>query len=225
MRILYLNYPNNPTSAVAPRTYLEEAVRFCREHGAVLAYDNAYSEIAFDGYAPPSILEIDGARDVAVEFHSFSKTYNMTGWRIGWAAGSADAIAALSRVKSFVDTGQFLVVQAAAVAALDSWEGWVPGNVEAFRARRDAMVAALSAGGFAATTPRATMYLWVPVPGGLSEPFARRALMEQGVVIMPGAALGAGGEGFFRAALTQPEDRLRAAASRLAALLENGSGS
>jgi LL-diaminopimelate aminotransferase len=225
MRILYLNYPNNPTSAVAPRTYLEDAVRFCREHGAVLAYDNAYSEIAFDGYAPPSILEIDGARDVAVEFHSLSKTYNMTGWRIGWAAGSADAIAALSRVKSFVDTGQFLVVQAAAVAALDSWEGWVPGNVEAFRARRDAMVAALSAGGFAATTPRATMYLWVPVPGGLSEPFARRALMEQGVVIMPGAALGAGGEGFFRAALTQPEDRLRAAASRLAALLENGSGS
>jgi LL-diaminopimelate aminotransferase len=224
-RILYLNYPNNPTAAVAPRAYLEDAVRFCREHGAILAYDNAYSEIAFDGYAPPSILEIDGASEVAVEFHSFSKTYNMTGWRIGWAAGSADAIAALSRVKSFVDTGQFLVVQAAAVAALDSWEAWVPGNVEAFRARRDAMVAALSAGGFPATTPRATMYLWVPVPGGLSEPFARRALMEQGVVVMPGAALGAGGEGFFRAALTQPEDRLRVAASRLAALQENGSGS
>ena len=222
-RILYLNYPNNPTAAAAPRAYLEDAVRFCRDHGAILAYDNAYSEIAFDGYAPPSILEIDGAMDVAVEFHSFSKTYNMTGWRIGWAAGSPDAIAALSRVKSFVDTGQFLVVQAAAVAALESWQTWLPANIEAFRARRDAMVAALTSGGFSVTSPRATMYLWVPVPGGLSEPFARRALMEHGVVVMPGAALGSGGEGFFRVALTQPEDRLRVAASRLATLLDDDS--
>jgi LL-diaminopimelate aminotransferase len=218
-RIVYLNYPNNPTAAIAPRAYLTEAVRFCQERGALLVYDNAYSEIAFDGYSPPSIFEIDGARDVAVEFHSFSKTYNMTGWRIGWAAGGADSIAALARVKSFVDTGQFLAVQAAAAAALGAWEAWVPGNVAEFRDRRDALVEALTAGGFAATAPAATMYLWVPVPGGASEPFARRALMEQGVVIMPGAALGAGGEGFFRVALTQPADRLREAATRLATLL------
>jgi LL-diaminopimelate aminotransferase len=219
MRLLYLNYPNNPTAAVAPRSYLEDAVRFCRERGAMLVYDNAYSEIAFDGYRPPSIFEIDGAMDVAIEFHSFSKTYNMTGWRIGWAAGNADAIAALSRVKSFVDTGQFLPIQAAASAALSTYDEWVPGNVAAFRERRDVLVAALRDAGFDVTTPAATMYLWVPVPGGLSEPFARRALMEQGVVIMPGAALGAGGEGFFRAALTLPPARLQEAARRIAALL------
>jgi LL-diaminopimelate aminotransferase len=219
MRILYLNYPNNPTAAVAPLSYLEDAVRFCRERGAVLVYDNAYSEIAFDGYRPPSIFEVEGARDVAIEFHSMSKTYNMTGWRIGWAAGGAAAIAALSRVKSFIDTGQFLPVQAAAAAALESWESWVPGNVRAFQERRDALVAALAEGGLTAPVPAATMYLWVPVPGGASEPFARRALMEQGVVIMPGSALGAGGEGFFRVALTQPAGRLREAAARLTALL------
>ena len=186
---------------------------------AIFAHDHAYSEIAFDGYRPPSILEIPGAREVAVEFHSFSKTYNMTGWRIGWAAGNADAIAALARVKSFVDTGQFLPVQAAAAAALGTYNEWVPGNVAAFRERRDALVDALNNAGIPATAPCATMYLWVPVPGGASESFARRALMEEGVVIMPGAALGAGGEGFFRAALTQPAERLREAAHRLARLV------
>jgi len=219
-RILYLNYPNNPTAAIAPREYLADCVEWCRERGALLVYDNAYSEIAFDGYRPPSILEIDGAMDVAVEFHSFSKTYNMTGWRIGWACGNPDAIAGLSRVKSFVDTGQFLPVQAAAAAALASYDEWVPQNVAAFRDRRDALVAALNEAGIPAESPQATMYLWVPVPYGTSEPFARRALMEQGLVIMPGAALGAGGEGFFRAALTQPPERLREAAQRLARLLE-----
>jgi LL-diaminopimelate aminotransferase len=218
-RILYLNYPNNPTAAIAPRAYLEDAVRFCRERGAILVYDNAYSEIAFDGYRPPSILEIDGAMDVAVEFHSFSKTYNMTGWRIGWACGNADAVAALSRVKSFCDTGQFLPVQAAAAAALQTYDEWVPGNVEAFRQRRDALVDALAEAGLPCPRPAASMYLWVPVPGGESETFARRALMDHGLVIMPGRALGAGGEGYFRAALTQPAERLREAARRLASVV------
>jgi LL-diaminopimelate aminotransferase len=214
-RILYLNYPNNPTAATAPLSYLEDAVEFCRRHGAVLVYDNAYSEIAFDGYRPPSILQVAGALDVAVEFHSFSKTYNMTGWRIGWAAGNPGAIAALARVKAFVDTGQFLPIQAAAAAALESYDEWVPGNVQAFRQRRDALVAALRQAGMAASKPLATMYLWVPVPHGTSEVFARRALLEEGVVIMPGAALGPGGEGYFRIALTQPPERLREAAARL----------
>ncbi len=219
-RILYLNYPNNPTAAIAPRAYLEEAVEFCRRHAILLAYDNAYSELAFDGYRPPSILEIPGARDVAVEFHSFSKTYNMTGWRIGWAAGSAEVIAALARVKSFVDTGQFLAVQAGARAALENHAEWVPGNVGRFQERRDAMVQALRAAGFDATAPCATMYLWVPVPGGLpSEPFARAALLDEGVVIMPGAALGPGGEGYFRIALTRSPEVLRNAAERLARVL------
>ncbi|MGQ0813574.1 MAG: aminotransferase class I/II-fold pyridoxal phosphate-dependent enzyme [Gemmatimonadota bacterium] len=219
-RILYLNYPNNPTAAIAPRAYLEGAVRFCQENGILLVYDNAYSEIAFDGYCPPSIFEIEGARDVAVEFHSFSKTYNMTGWRLGWAAGAQPVIAALARVKAFVDTGQFLAVQAAGKAALESYDQWVPRNVEAFRQRRDAMHAALNAAGFEVGLPRAAMYFWVPMPGNqLSWPFARRALLEQGVVIMPGSALGAGGEGFFRVALTQPIERLEEAAQRLARLL------
>jgi len=219
-RVLYLNYPNNPTAAVAPREYMERAVSFCREHGILLAWDNAYSEIAFDGYRPPSILEIDGAKEVAVEFHSFSKTYNMTGWRIGWAAGSAEAMTALARVKNFVDTGQFLCVQAAARAALESYDSWVPGNVDEFRARRDAVVSALRAAGFDVPMPRATMYAWFPVPGGTdSHAFARRALLEHGVVILPGAALGPGGEGYLRVALTRPTARLEEAAGRLAALI------
>lgn len=219
-RILYLNYPNNPTSASAPNEYLQQAVRFCQDNGILLVYDNAYSEIAFDGYRPPSIFEIPGAREVAVEFHSFSKTYNMTGWRIGWAAANADVISALARVKAFVDTGQFLAVQAAAKAALESYDEWVPGNVEAFKQRRDAMARALLQAGFEVEVPNATMYLWVPVPRGrASEPFARQALLDHGVVIMPGAALGAGGEGYFRVALTQPPARLEEAAARLAKLL------
>jgi LL-diaminopimelate aminotransferase len=219
-RILYLNYPNNPTAAIAGREYLETAVRFCHEHAILLVYDNAYSEVAFDGYRPPSIFEIPGAQTVAVEFHSFSKTYNMTGWRLGWAAGPKPVIAALSRVKAFVDTGQFLAVQAAGKAALECHDEWVPQNIAAFKQRRDAMVSALSAAGFSVDTPRATMYLWVPMPGDKpSEPFARRALLDEGVVIMPGSALGAGGEGFFRIALTQPPARLEEAAHRLARLL------
>jgi LL-diaminopimelate aminotransferase len=215
-RILYLNYPNNPTAAAAPRAYLEAAVAWCRDRDAVLCYDNAYSEIAFDGYRPPSILEIEGARDVAVEFHSFSKTYNMTGWRVGWAVGNPAVIAALQRIKTFTDTGQFMAVQAGARAAIDSYDDWVPGNVETFRRRRDAAVAALRREGFEVESPRATMYLWVPVPGSEpSESFALRALQDEGVVVMPGSALGAGGEGFLRLALTAGEARLEEAASRL----------
>ncbi|HEX9105966.1 MAG TPA: aminotransferase class I/II-fold pyridoxal phosphate-dependent enzyme [Longimicrobiales bacterium] len=219
-RILYLNYPNNPTAAIAPRQYLADAVRWCRERDAVLVYDNAYSELGFDGYVPPSILEIEGAREVAIEFHSMSKTYNMTGWRIGWAAGAPPLIAALSRVKTYVDTGASLLVQAAARAALASYDDWVPQNIERFRERRDAAAAALAREGYEVTVPRATMYLWLPTPGGMpSEDFARRALMESGVVLMPGSALGAGGEGFFRVALTQPAQRLTEAAQRLGRLL------
>jgi LL-diaminopimelate aminotransferase len=222
-RILYLNYPNNPTTAVAPRAYLEDAVRWCRERDVLLVYDNAYSELAFDGYRPPSILEIEGAREVALEFHSLSKTYNMTGWRIGWVAGSAPLVSALARVKTFVDTGASLLVQAGAQAALAGYDDWVPQNIERFRERRDAAATALREAGFQVTVPRATMYLWLPIPGAEPRPsaeeFARRALAEQGVVLMPGSALGAGGEGFVRVALTQPRQRLVEAARRLGRLL------
>jgi LL-diaminopimelate aminotransferase len=218
-RLLYLNYPNNPTTAIAPDDYYRDAIAFCARHGAILAHDHAYSEIAFDGYRPRSVLELDGARDLAIEFHSFSKTYNMTGWRLGWAVGNAEIVAALSRVKSFVDTGGYLGIHAAGVAALASWETWVPGNVATFQSRRDAAVRALRAAGFAVETPKATMYVWVPVPNGeASEAFARRALESAGVIVLPGSSLGKGGEGYFRVALTVAEDRLEAAASRLGAL-------
>jgi len=218
-RLVYLNYPNNPTTATAPDDYFEQSIRFCAEREAVLLHDNAYSEIAFDGYRPRSILEFDGARDVAVEFHSLSKTYNMTGWRLGWVAGNRETIVALSKVKSFMDTGQFLGVQAAGVAALESWEEWVPGNVATFKRRRDAAVRGLSEAGFDAALPKATMYVWVSVPGGeSSQAFSTRALEQEGVIVMPGGALGAGGEGFFRIALTVTEERMLEATQRLGRL-------
>lgn len=219
-RIIFLNYPNNPTTAVAPRSYLEEVVAFCRENDIILAYDNAYSEVAFDGYVPPSILEIDGAREVAIEFHSLSKTYNMTGWRVGWAAGSADLVGALNRVKTFADTGVPFTIQHAAVAALRTREEWLPGNLEVFRSRRDAAVATLRDAGFAVDSPCSTMYLWVPLPEGMeSGPFARRLLLEEGVAVLPGLSLGAAGEGFFRIALTVPEHRIREATERIGRIL------
>lgn len=219
-KLLYLNYPNNPTAATVPLSYLEEAVRFCRRNGMVLVHDHAYSEIAFDGYRPPSVLELEGARDVTLEFHSFSKTYNMTGWRLGWVAGGAELVSTLERVKTFMDTGAFLAVQAAGVAALEEDSTWVEDNVRRFRERRDVVVPALRDAGFDAPRPRATMYVWVPVPGGeSSEAFARRALEDEGVVVLPGSVLGAGGEGFFRVALTATADRLREGARRLGRLV------
>jgi LL-diaminopimelate aminotransferase len=218
-RILYLNYPNNPTTATAPDEYYRSAIDFCSRNGAVLVHDHAYSEIGFAGYRPRSVLELDGARDVAIEFHSFSKTYNMTGWRLGWAVGNPQLIAALSKVKTFVDTGGYLGIQAAGIAALESWREWVPKNVATFQRRRDAAVRAFQRAGFAAECPKATMYLWIPVPGGEgSEAFARRALEQAGVIVLAGAALGKGGEGYFRIALTVPEARIEEAAARLGGL-------
>src|SRR5687768_6385487 len=157
-KVLYLNYPNNPTAAIAPKDYLERVVARCRELDILLVYDNAYSEMAFDGYVPPSIFEIDGARDVAIEFHSMSKTYNMTGWRCGWAVARPEIAAALAKVKSFVDTGAFMAVQAAAVAAINSWEQFLHRNIEVFQQRRDAAVDAFCAEGFTCERPKATMY-------------------------------------------------------------------
>jgi LL-diaminopimelate aminotransferase len=221
IRMLYLNYPNNPTAASATIEYLSKAVEFCRENDVLLVYDNAYSEIAFDGYRPPSILELEASDGVALEFHSFSKTYNMTGWRLGWAAGGAKLIESLSRTKTFVDTGVFKAVQAAGAAVLQSsYDEWVPNNVARFKSRRDVAVENLRAVGFTVTIPRATMYLWIPVPGNeSSSDFAKRALEEEGVVILAGGALGSGGEGFFRVALTVGEERLKEAAKRLGRLI------
>jgi LL-diaminopimelate aminotransferase len=219
-RILYLNYPNNPTGAVAPVEYLERVVRTCRERDILLVYDNAYSELAFDGYVPPSIFEIEGAREVAIEFHSLSKTYNMTGWRCGWAVSRPEVASTLAKVKSFVDTGQFMAIQAAGVAALQSWAEFVPKNVAVFRERRDAAVAAFRRAGFECDIPRATMYLWIKLPDGIpSAMFADRLLEEQGVIVMAGSAFGPGGEGFFRISFITSPARIAEAAQRAGKLL------
>ena len=215
-KILYLNYPNNPTAAIAPREYLQRVVDACRQRDMLLVYDNAYSEIAFDGYRPPSIFEIDGAREVTIEFHSLSKTFNMTGWRCGWAVARPEIAAALGRVKSLVDTGSFLAVQSAGVAALESSSEFVPHNVAVFRERRDAAVASFRAAGFACEPPLATMYLWLPVPQGLtSAEFAERAREDAGVIVVPGHAFGDAGEGFFRVSFVASPERIAEAAARI----------
>jgi LL-diaminopimelate aminotransferase len=219
-RVVYLNYPNNPTAAIAPRDYLERTVQRCRDLGMLLVYDNAYSELAFDGYRPPSIFEIEGAREVAVEFHSLSKTYNMTGWRCGWAVANAGIAGTLARIKTFVDTGAFMGIQAAGVAALESYDSFVPGNLAIFRERRDAAVEAFGRAGFACSTPIATMYLWMALPEGIpSGPFAERLLMEEGVVLLPGSSFGPGGEGFVRLSFIAPPARIAEAATRASRVL------
>jgi LL-diaminopimelate aminotransferase len=221
-RILYLNYPNNPTAAIAPVEYLERVVARCRELDILLVYDNAYSELAYDGYVPPSIFEIDGAREVAIEFHSLSKTYNMTGWRCGWAVANPEICGTLAKVKSFVDTGQFMAVQAAGVAALESWAEFLPGNLAVFKERRDAAVKSFRQAGFLCDVPKATMYLWLRLPEDVpSALFAERLLEDEGVVIMPGSSFGAGGEGFFRISFITAPERIAEAARRAGKVLAN----
>jgi LL-diaminopimelate aminotransferase len=220
-KVVFVNYPNNPTAAVATPAYLERTVAVCRAHGILLAYDNAYCDLTFDGYRAPSIFEIAGARDVALEFFSLSKSYSMTGWRLGFAAGRSELIGALTRVKSYVDTGPFLAVQKAGAAALDHSEELVAPIRGELQRRRDAAVAALRQAGFKVDSPKAAMYLWVPLPEGVtSAVFARHALEETGVVVLPGSGFGPAGEGFFRIALTVGSDRLRIAAERLGAALD-----
>jgi LL-diaminopimelate aminotransferase len=220
-KILYLNYPNNPTAATAPMDYLAHVVAWCARNDVLLVYDNAYSELAFDGYVPPSIFQVDGARDVAIEFHSLSKTYNMTGWRCGWAVAKPEFAGALAKVKSFVDTGQFMAVQRAGVAALGAWKEFVPKNVAVFRERRDAAVESFRANGFTCDSPRATMYLWLPLPPEVpSKTFHERLLEQEGVVVLPGRGLGEGGEGFFRISFITSPERISEAAGRAGRVLK-----
>jgi LL-diaminopimelate aminotransferase len=220
-KIVFLNYPNNPTAAVASIEYLRRIVATCRTHGILLAYDNAYCDLTFDGYRAPSIFEVSGARDVALEFFSLSKSYSMTGWRLGFAAGRPELIGALTRVKSYVDTGPFLAVQKAGAAALDHGEELVAPIRQELQRRRDAAVEALRQTGFDVQAPKAAMYLWIPLPSGVaSAAYAKHALEETGVVVLPGSGFGPAGEGFFRIALTVGPERLRTAAERLGLALE-----
>ena len=220
-RVLWLNYPNNPTGAVADRDFYERVVAFAREHRIVVLSDNAYSEMAFDGYRAPSFLETPGALEVGAEFHSLSKTYNMTGWRAGFAGGHPAVIAALGQVTTNVDSGVVQAVQRAGIAALDGDQTCVAEACETYRRRRDVLVEGLREAGWDAAPMRATFYLWVPTPKGLpSTEVAKSVLAEAGVVITPGVGfgLGGGGEGYVRFALTVPEERIREAVRRIRVL-------
>ncbi len=223
-KILWLNYPNNPTGAVAPREFLSQAVEFAERHRLILAHDAPYSEMAYEGYRPESLLGIPGAKEVAVEFHSLSKTYNMTGWRVGFAVGNARILAGLGRIKTNMDSGVFQAVQYAGIAALTGPQHCVADNCRIYRERRDVLVGALRDMGFDVEAPKATFYLWVPVPKGFtSKSFSAEILVKAGVVLTPGGGFGAAGEGYVRAAFTVSVDRIREAMERIRKLGIRGS--
>lgn len=215
-RLLFLNYPNNPTGATATLEFFHEAVAFARRHNLLLAHDNSYSEIAYDGYRPPSILEADGARDVAVEFHSLSKTYCMTGWRVGFVAGNAQAVGILGKIKTNIDSGVFRAVQHAGIAALTGPQDAVADRLRVFQGRRDRVMAAMRKLGWKVPQLRATFYVWIPTPHGESgAEFAAKVLERTGVVLTPGAGYGREGERYVRMSTTVPDKRLDEALDRL----------
>ncbi|MGZ8626874.1 MAG: LL-diaminopimelate aminotransferase [Actinomycetota bacterium] len=219
-RAMWLGFPSNPTAAVADLPVLGSAAAFAREHGLVLLHDAAYCEITFDGYVAPSILQVPGAKEVALEFGSASKTYNMTGWRIGWAVGSANAIRALGIVKTNLDSGQFTAVQRAAIAALEGPQDHLDELRATYQRRRDLIVGTLNELGWSLKPPLGSCYVWVPVPeGDTSASFADRLLDVAGVFVAPGSGYGAGGEGYVRFSLTVPDDRLAEAMDRLGDIL------
>jgi LL-diaminopimelate aminotransferase len=215
-KMIWLNYPNNPTAAVANRDFFEEVVRFAHSYKIMVCHDLTYSEIAFDEYHPMSLLEIEGARDIGIEFHSLSKSFNMTGWRIGFAVGNKEAIRGLGSIKSNIDSGLFQAIQTAGIEALRTNRESILEIKEIYTRRRDIMVKGLRDSGFKVNTPKATFYLWVPVPPPYtSVDLATRLLTEVGVVVTPGNGFGYPGEGFVRLTLTQDESRLLEAADRI----------
>jgi LL-diaminopimelate aminotransferase len=215
-RLMWLNYPNNPTAATADRAFLERAVEFCRRHEIVLCHDAPYSEIAFDGYRPVTLFEIPGAKEVGLEFHSLSKTYNMTGWRIGWVCGRADLIEAIGQLKTNIDSGIFQAVQWAAIEAMKGGEGETRAACEVYARRHRLVADTLNDLGWHIKPPRATFYVWAPVPEGYdSIGFASHVLDEVGVNITPGVGFGAHGEGYFRLSVTAADARLEEAMARM----------
>lgn len=219
VRVMFLCYPNNPTAGTADLGFFEEAVEFARRNDILLVHDSAYVELTFDGYEAPSVLQAKGAKDVAVEFGSLSKPFNMTGWRLGYAVGNREAISALAIVKTNTDSGQFEAVQRAGVEALTN-----PGSREfirrmraVYQRRRDIAVRTLAGLGCPVPVPRGSFYIWAPVPRGFtSAGFAEHVLDKAGVIVTPGSAYGTRGEGYFRVSLTLPDDRLEEAFRRLA---------
>jgi len=219
-KVLWLNFPTNPTAAVADLATFEEAVGFAREHELLLLHDAAYTEITYDGFVAPSVLQAAGAKEVALEFGSASKFYNMTGWRIGWVAGSAEAIRALAVVKTNLDSGQFTAIQRAAIAALEGPAEHLEELRATYQRRRDQVVGTLNELGWSLKSPLGSCYVWVPVPAGeTSTGFADRLLDDVGIFVAPGNGYGERGEGYVRLSLTVPDDRLAEAMERLASAL------
>ncbi len=215
-KLLWLNYPNNPTGAVADLAFLQRAVDFASRHDLLICYDAPYSDVTYDGYVAPSILQIEGAMDVVVEFNSLSKTYNMAGWRIGMALGNAAVLNALAQVKSNVDSGMFHPLQEAAIRALTVDEAWIAARNAIFRERLQILVDGLASLGIAAPLPRAALYLWAPVPvGEAAEALARRWLEEAGVAVAPGSFFGPAGGAYIRISITAPTARIHEAIARL----------
>lgn len=215
-KMMFINYPNNPTSAVATGEFFKETVAFAESNNIIVCHDAAYTEMAFDGYKPKSFLETAGAKDVGIEFHSLSKTYNMTGWRIGFAVGRAEVIHALGQVKSNIDSGAFQAIQIAGIAALEGDQTCLKETNSEYTSRRDVLVDGLVNLGFSVERPKATFYLWVEVPQGYSSAkTASRLLTEAGIVVTPGNGFGAAGEGYIRMALTVGKQRLKEVIERI----------
>ncbi|HEY4485073.1 MAG TPA: aminotransferase class I/II-fold pyridoxal phosphate-dependent enzyme, partial [Nitrospiria bacterium] len=219
-RLIFINYPNNPTSATAGRKFFEEVVRFAKKHNVIVCHDNAYSELYFDGEPPMSFLEVEGARDVGIELHSLSKTYNMTGWRLGFAIGNPHLLAALGKVKSNLDSGVFQAVQEAGIEALGLPDAATADIRKVYQERRDTLVSGLMGLGLAVQPPRATFYVWIGVPKKFtSMKFTMHLLDRAGIVTTPGSGFGKSGEGYIRMALTVPNDRLVEAIGRMEKIL------
>ncbi len=215
-KVLWLNYPNNPTSGVADLDFFEKAVAFAQKHDLFICHDAAYSEVAYDGYRPPSFLQVPGAKEVGVEFHSCSKSYNMTGWRIGMVAGNEKLVGALMRFKSNLDSGIPQAIQKAAIEALSGPQDMIAEHNEAYRRRRDKLLPVLEKIGLKARKPLASLYIWARVPEGFtSEKFAAKLLDEAGVVVTPGTGYGEYGEGYIRLSLTLPDVELDEGLARL----------
>lgn len=216
-RLIFLNYPNNPTSACADRKFFEEIVKTAKRNNIIIASDLAYSEIYYDNKRPPSILEIEGAKNIAVEFNSLSKSYNMSGWRIGWVCGNSKVISALAKIKTNIDSGIFQPVQLAAIAALDSDGSFTEKMRQVYQKRRDLFVEGLNSLGWPAKRPDATFYLWlkIPSPHKDSVKFTKNMLEKIDLIVTPGVGFGPSGEGFIRIALTVSEDKIKKALERI----------
>jgi LL-diaminopimelate aminotransferase len=219
INVLWLNYPNNPTGAVADLDFFERVVHWAKRHDVIIAHDNPYSEIVYDGYRAPSILQVPGAMDVAVEFNSLSKTYSMAGNRIGMAVGNPEIIGVLGRIKSNIDSGIYGAVQDAATLALTGDQSWIPARNEIYCRRRNLVCDALDRIGIKATRPKAGLYIWASVPNGFtSKAFADRLLDTTGIAVTAGSSYGEAGEGYFRMSLTVPDEQVEAAIERLSRL-------